>query len=496
VTRRVPIRVRLAVAFALLAAVLLAAGMAVVYKVEQAEVRHTLESEAKTAAASAAAVVRAKTQQTVPGGPTGSTEGDGGDDGASGPGTGSSGSKPATKSKPLSDSEILRYLHGRQGGGELLLVTEKRGGPSLVNVPEAHALNSAKWPRLKGVRSVTVDGDPYVLASWPAGDREAFAALPMATVNAEVARLGQTALIVTGIGIVAAALLAWIMARRALRPLERIAERSARITSGDLSVRMGDSGARDEVAQVSAALDEMLDRLQAAFAAQKRFVQDASHELRTPITIARGHLEVALMEGRAANAHVRAAVELAVGELERMGRLVDSLLALARAENGGVGARSRIPAARLAELSLARSQPLAERDWRLDLAGSEAAEAAVVVDPDAVEQVLLNLLANAARHTAPGGSIQLAVRRVNGAVEFEVADDGEGIDPADLPTLFDRFTRADDARGRDSGGAGIGLAICRTIVEAHGGAIRADSRPGEGARFVVSLPAAPERTAG
>jgi signal transduction histidine kinase len=469
VIRRIPIRVRLAVAFATLAALLLAGGMAAVYVTVQSEVRHALSDEVRTSAASLEAV--AKRSRIHP--KAGESEVDDG------------GTAPTKATRPQPDAMVRAYLTHRQEG-ELLLVL-RRGMTPLANVRAALALGRLPRPPQNGVETVRVGGAEYLLASSGDLHRTALAALPMASVNAEVARLARTALVVTAAGILLAALLAWVMSRQALRPLERIAERSSRITHGDLSVRMGDTGGRDEIAQVSHALDDMLDRLENAFAAQTRFVQDASHELRTPLTIARGHLEVALLEREPDSAQVRAAVELALAELDRMGRLVNSLLALARAERGGGGTQRQVDAGTLAELSVERSRALADRDWQMSVA--PGADTRVTVDPDAVEQVLLNLLANAARHTRAGGRIGVSVSRDNGQVEIGVADDGEGIAAGELPTLFDRFTRVDGARGRDSGGAGLGLAICRTIVESQGGSIRAESELGHGARFVIRLPA-------
>jgi signal transduction histidine kinase len=469
VIRRIPIRVRLAVAFAALAALLLAGGMAAVYVTEQSEVRHVLAEEARTSAASLEAVAKRSRIHPL----AGESEAE---DGAA--------KAPATHTP--SDTMLRTYLTHRQAGEGLLLVL-RQGTTPLFNVRAALGLGRLSRPPANGVETVRLGGAEYLLASSGDPTRTALVALPMASVNAEVARLARTALVVTGAGILLAALLAWVMSRQALRPLERIAERSSRITHGDLSVRMGDTGGRDEIAQVSKALDDMLERLEAAFAAQTRFVQDASHELRTPLTIARGHLEVALMQDEPDPGLVRAAVELALAELDRMGRLVNSLLALARAERGGDGARRQVDAGRLAELSVDRSRALADRDWRVSVA--PGTDARVTVDPDAVEQVLLNLLANAARHTPPGGQIAVSVSRDNGQVEIDVTDNGEGIAAGELPTLFDRFTRVDGARGRDSGGAGLGLAICRTIVESQGGSIRADSEPGRGARFAIRLPA-------
>jgi signal transduction histidine kinase len=475
VIRRIPIRVRLAVAFAALAALLLAGGMAAVYVTEQSEVRHVLADEARTSAASLEAVAKRSRIHPV----AGESERE---DGA-----------PPRSTTPHvpADNMLRNYLSHRQAGGLLLVL--RRDTPSgkflspIANVPAALALRSVARPSGNGAETVRIGGAEYLLAVSGDPTRTALAALPMASVNAEVARLARTALVVTGAGILLAALLAWVMSWQALRPLERIAERSSRITHGDLSVRMGDTGGRDEIAQVSHALDDMLDRLENAFAAQTRFVQDASHELRTPLTIARGHLEVALLQDEPDSAQVRAAVELALAELDRMGRLVNSLLALARAERGGGGMQRQVDAGTLAELSVERSRALADRDWQVRVA--PGTDTRVTVDPDAVEQVLLNLLANAARHTPAGGRIAVSVSRDNGQVEIDVADNGEGIAAGELPTLFDRFTRVDGARGRDSGGAGLGLAICRTIVESQGGSIRADSELGHGARFVIRLPA-------
>ena len=465
--RRIPIRVRLAVAFAVLAAMLLAGGMAVVYVTEQSEVHHVLAGEAQTSAASLEAV--AKRSRSHP---------------AAGESEREDGSAAAATPHPQADGMLRAYLSHRQAGGLLLVL--RHGTTPLFNVRTALALERVPRPSGTGVETVNIGGAEYLLAASGDPTRTALAALPMASVNAEVARLARTAMVVTVAGILLAALLAWVVSRQALRPLERIAERSSRITHGDLSVRMGDTGGRDEIAQVSSALDDMLDRLEAAFAAQTRFVQDASHELRTPLTIARGHLEVALLRDEPDSAQVRAAVELALAELDRMGRLVNSLLALARAERGG-GARQQVDATTLAELSVERSRALAERDWQMRV--EPDTDTRVTVDPDAVEQVLLNLLANAARHTPDGGRIAVSVSRDNGHVQIDVADDGEGIAEGELPTLFDRFTRVDSARGRDRGGAGLGLAICRTIVESQGGSIRADSELGHGARFVIRLPA-------
>ena len=251
---------------------------------------------------------------------------------------------------------------------------------------------------------------------------------------------------------------------------------------------MGPVTTHDEIADVATAIDGMLDRLEVSFAAQRRFVHDASHELRTPLTIARGHLEVAQPPGDA-SPELQAAVGVAIDELDRMGRLVDNLLRLARADEGTDHKRTPVDVALLADDLVQRSLVLGDRDWQVHA----PTEAIVDGDEDALNEVLLNLVSNAVRHTSQADTIDIRVAIRGDRVTVEVADTGDGIDPELLPTLFDRFTRADSARSRDTGGAGLGLAICRAIVEAHGGTITSRKHPGERSH-VHNRPATVTRT--
>jgi two-component system OmpR family sensor kinase len=421
---------------------------------------------------------------------SGSTGGDDDRSGSTGdderPGSTGGGDDEVIRAAPV--SQIRRYLRERAGASQLLLVTLPNGDV-VDNRASARALAALDAPAAGSTREVTLGGESYLLASAAASGVSALAAVPSAEVDEQTRRLLTAMLAVGALGLIPAAAAAWYASRRALEPLSRIAAGASRINAGDLGVRVGPVPTRDEVGQVASAIDGMLERLERAFAAQRRLVHDASHELRTPITIARGHLEVALLGRADASPELRDAAALAVTELDRMSRLVDGLLRLARLEEGD-GARERVRVAAVAEDAITRSRPLGDRAFGLDVSDG-AAEAEVLGDEGALEQVLLNLLANAVRHTVPGGSVRVAVAAADGQVTMDVADDGEGI-PADaLPSLFDRFTRADAARTRDRGGAGLGLAICREIVEAHGGTIAVQSEPGQGARFRVTLPAAP-----
>jgi len=547
-----PIRARLALVGAALAAGVLAAGLLTVYLIEAHQVHQTLVADARRAAHDLATVgerrPRAKLPATRTGGgtspsvdpnhhgqssnpvvtpppvvgsadngspqesgsgltpstSTGEDDGKGGGAGGGGDGVGTTGASivgrgaqadvayikavtGAAKSPPTEDDAAENdalggYLGARRGSDQLLVFIYPHHRP-LANNKLALSLTRLKSPPIGGVSSATIDGEGYVVAAAARGTGLVLAGLPVAEANAGVRRLLDAMLIVCLIGLVPATAAAWLVARRALSPLSRIAQSAARVNAGDLSVRMGPVTTHDEIAEVATAIDAMLDRLESAFSAQRRFVHDASHELRTPLTIARGHLEVALPQD-GCSAELRQAVTVAIGELDRMGLLVDSLLRLARAGEHTATDRRPVDAAALAETVVERCEVLGERRWALRTAPGSI----VAGDEAALEQVLLNLLSNAVRHTAPSDTITVAVSPVEDRVEIRVADTGEGIDPELLPSLFDRFTRADSARSRDTGGAGLGLAICHAIVDALGGTITVASPPEEGATFVVSLP--------
>ncbi|HEY7259382.1 MAG TPA: HAMP domain-containing sensor histidine kinase [Gaiellales bacterium] len=463
--RGLAIRTRLAIVSATLAVGVLAAGLLTVYLIDRRQVDQSLAASARRAAADLA---DSTLHLPSPPAPTS----DGSDDAVKEP-------------RPESRDELVRaYLRARSGSDQLLASLTPGGGRH-TNRHLARRLWARSDVAAGDVKRVEIRGDEYVVAAAARDGSRFIAAVPAADADAGVRTLLDAMLIVCLVGLIPATGAAWLVTRRALAPLSRIAQRASRVTGGDLSVRMGPVPSRDEIADVADAIDAMLDRLEGAFAAQRRFVHDASHELRTPLTIARGHLETALAPG-GDPAALDAAARVAIAELDRMARLVESLLRLARTGADGPQARELVDVGALAERVVERSRVLGDRAWHV-----AATEGAMVDgDSDALEQVLLNLVSNAVRHTAPRQAIGVRVDLVPDAVVVEVSDTGEGIDPDLLPTLFDRFTRADDARGRDTGGAGLGLAICRAIVDAHGGTITAASTPGLGATFTVELPKA------
>ena len=461
---RLAIRTRLAIVSATLAVGVLAAGLLTVYLIDRRQVDQTLTTAAHRAAADLAA---AGLRDGVP--PASAPTTPAGNDGG--------------ESAQESDDEVLgAYLKARQGSGQLL-ASVSPGGRRRANSLLARRLWLREDVAPGHTRRIEIAGEEYVLAAASRGRGRVFAAVPAAEAEAGVRTLLDAMLIVCLVGLIPATGAAWLVTRRALAPLSRMAHRASRVTAGDLSVRMGPVRSHDEIADVAVAIDAMLDRLEGAFAAQRRFVHDASHELRTPLTIARGHLETALVPG-GPSSELDRAVRVAIDELDRMGRLVESLLRLAKTGADGPATREPVDVGELARRVVARSQILGERTWRVDAAPGAIVEG----DADAIEQVLLNLISNAVRHTSARQAIDISVEAGDGIVALEVADSGEGIDPALLPTLFDRFTRADAARGRETGGTGLGLAICQAIVEAHGGTISVASTPGQGATFTVELP--------
>ena len=312
---------------------------------------------------------------------------------------------------------------------------------------------------------------------------------PLARTREALARYLTTLLALVPVAVGLGAAGGAILAGRALRPVREMSGAARQITAEDLHRRLARRGADDEIDHLADTLNTMLAGLEAAFAQAKRFSADAAHELRTPLTALKGELEVALRAARSPEEY-RRVLHSGLEDVEHLIRLVEDLLLFSRsaAALGPPPARVELEPLVLEALEAgARSAQGAGVTVRADA----LEPAAVLGDAGALRRALGNLVDNAIKYTPAGGKVELSLVAAEGQARIVVRDTGIGIDPADAARIFDPFVRLDAARTRDAGGAGLGLALVRAIVDAHGGAIAVESTPGAGSRFTIRLPLAP-----
>lgn len=311
----------------------------------------------------------------------------------------------------------------------------------------------------------------------PTGQILLSVASPLDSVKRTVTRLKTSLLFAVPVLVAAVAMMAWFMTGRVLRPVTAITSRADEITGSTLDERVPVPPTQDEIAHLARTMNAMLDRLEASADRQRRFMSDASHELRSPVASIRLQLETALMDPTTDWPTVARTV---LGEDERLESLVSNLLALARLEEGVRPAPVEVD---LDEIVLDQTR----RPFRVPVDRSRVSAARVEGVATELASVVRNLVDNAARHATSG--VQVSLTRVGPIARFVVSDDGPGIPPEMREKVFERFARLSEARSRDAGGAGLGLALTRRIVESHGGTIAIVDTPGGGATFVVELPA-------
>jgi two-component system, OmpR family, sensor kinase len=338
--------------------------------------------------------------------------------------------------------------------------------------------------------------------------------------------VGRLTLLLAGIGVCAVVLVAavgYLIARASLRPLRRVEHTAVAIAAGDLTQRVPDADPRTEVGQLAAALNTMLGEIETAFAERaaseaaarrseermrtsettarrsearmRRFVADASHELRTPLTSIRGFAELYRQGAVRAEHDVRRLMRRIEDEATRMGLLVEDLLLLARLDQQRPLAQDPVDMLALAADAVHNASAVdPSRPITLDV-GRTDPPPIVIGDEPRLRQVLVNLLGNAVQHTPPGTPVTVRVatgtgeHRAGSAVLFDVADEGPGMTPQDAARVFERFYRADEARGPE-GGSGLGLAIVSALVAGHGGTVTVETSPGSGCTFRIELPLA------
>ena len=284
-----------------------------------------------------------------------------------------------------------------------------------------------------------------------------------------------------------AALGGWWVATRNVAPLGWMAEQASAISGSNLDKRLEIGRAARELTVLAASFNELLARLDRSFDSMRRFVADASHEMRTPLAVIRGEADVALSRDRTP-VEYQASLGLILDESRRLSRLVDALLPLARADAGRV--KLRCEEFYLNELlaECCRSLYSLAAARQVELECRTYADVAFRGDQELLRRLVVNLLDNAIRYTQPGGKAEAALEIVGRDLRIVISDNGPGIAPDAAPHVFERFYRADKARDREGGGSGLGLAIVKWIAESHGGAVSFASQPGAGTTFTVSLP--------
>jgi two-component system OmpR family sensor kinase len=386
------------------------------------------------------------------------------------------------------EAAARRFVAGQRYHPESrIFVIGVNGGGTVTNHPTVVSGERAREALARRRRTVTAEEAGRLrVETYPirAGGR-ALGTLriadPLSSVEAAEHRLQRIFLLVGSLALGLALVVAALMAVVITRALRRITAVAADVDAGDLSRRVNMHGEGSEMVALGATLDRMLDRLQHAFARQREFVADASHELRTPLTVMRAQLE--LLEGEEDEAERRKGMAALMTGLNTMDRLVDDMLTLANADGGRLVEPEWIELAPFLE-DMVRDMPLfGERDYRVDGPAGR-----LHADPERLTQVIRNLVRNAVNHTAPGDTVTLSASARDGRIEFAVSDTGPGIPPDQLEQIFERFHRNAESRLRDRAGSGLGLPIARALVEAHGGRIWAESRPGEGATIRFELP--------
>ena len=380
------------------------------------------------------------------------------------------------------DADVVR--EGNSGG--YIYATGPALGASVVDDSSIwsrmrRAVANAATPLFGKVMPGQLSEDRYVISRTrimtPYGPLVLNVASPLDSINRTVERITKALLVAVPALVGLVGIIAWFMTGQALRPVSSITNRVKEITGSTLHERVPEPRADDEIGELARTMNAMLDRLEGSAARQRRFMSDASHELRSPVASIKTQLETALLAGDRTDWDDVGRTVLA--EDERLESLVGNMLAMARLEEGVRGPQVE---ADLDEIVF--DQTL--RPARVTVDRSRVGAGRVVGVPTELGSVVRNLFDNAVRHAESQVSISLTT--IGPWVRLAVDDDGPGVAPEDRAKVFERFTRLQEGRARDSGGSGLGLALCKRIVESHGGRIFVESSELGGASFVVELP--------
>ena len=370
--------------------------------------------------------------------------------------------------------------------GAVLDTTPLAGGkPLLTRVQIARAMDGGRVTTQLGPRAGADEGIRVLGRRAPSREGPVVVVVGESLEQRTRALEGLHTLLAIGgpLALLIASIAGYAVASAALRPVERMRRRAAALTAGEAEGRLPVPPSHDEISRLGDTLNEMLGRLQAALVRERSFVSDASHELRTPLAILRTELELALRGGRTQE-ELEDAVRSAAEETDRLNQLADDLLVIARSDQGRLPVRPTALDADELLAGVAHRFAARARAEQRPVRAERAAGLVVDADQARLEQALANMVDNALRHGR--GEIVLSASQSNGHVELHVCDNGPGFPAEFLPSAFERFSRADEARSR--GGTGLGLAITSAVAKAHGGAARAANREQGGADVWLELP--------
>lgn len=377
--------------------------------------------------------------------------------------------------EPAEDGFLLTFINGRldQAEPEDTLLPRELDNLSTIDEPTADRVS------IDGI------GELQYVAVPVTGGGESGMVVAAESLRDEREQVEGAVTLAIAVGVVVttlASLFIWLAAGRAVQPLRALARATKKITETDLSDRVEVRGG-DEIAELGRTFNGMLDRLESAFEDQREFLADVGHELRTPITVIRGHLETV---GDDPNERVEA-TGVINNELERMSRLVDDLLLLARSDRADFLRPEPLDLDLFTHELFAKARTLGVRRWVLERADVGLFRG----DPHRLTSAIMNLAQNAVKYTRGDDAIAIGSALNEGRVKIWVRDEGEGVNPAEQERIFLRFARG--SQQVDHGhGAGLGLAIVKAIVEAHGGWVELSSEPGSGSTFTVIIPVNPE----
>jgi two-component system OmpR family sensor kinase len=444
---RLPIRVRLALVFALAMAIVLAGAGWFAYSRVSADLRRALDQDLRARGQDLSALV------------------------------GHGGSVSATEGSLIENGESFAELLDSEGR---VLDATRPIEQSLLAPPELEAaLRGPIFADRVGVPGLDEPARILALPVTHAGSKEVLVVGATRENRLETLSSLRASFLIGGpIALLLAAFGGYLLAGAALRPIESMRRRAAEISTTSLDERLPVPRANDAVSRLGVTLNAMLARLEDGLERERRFLADASHELRAPVALLKTELGLALKPGRT-DAELREAIASAAEHTDRLARIADDLLLLARAEQGELRLKTD-------QVDVADVLHDVTRRFRTDRAISIAPGEPIVVTADRLrlEQALTNLVDNALRHGS--GAVTVSASADNGTAELHVMDEGHGFDEAFLPQAFERFTRADE--GREGEGSGLGLAIVTTIARAHRGSASAKNLPGGGADVWISLP--------